>query len=162
MQTYYVDVDVVLSRALTEAEVDDMLDMLAPAGGALSTDRETLSVSVAIDAATIEEATAAGRELVQNAAPAPIEATEGLSATTEAARERGNRVPLIPELVGYAEIGEIAGVSRQRARQFENVEGFPAPVVRTAAGPLRTKAAVTAWAARRNHSAGRPRKKAHA
>lgn len=65
--------------------------------------------------------------------------------------------PTIPDLVGYAEIAEIAGVSRSRARQFADLDGFPAPVVETAAGPLRLKSAVQAWVATRNTKPGRPR-----
>jgi len=68
--------------------------------------------------------------------------------------------PVIPDLVSYAEIAEIAGVSRQRARQFADIEGFPKPVVETAAGPLRLKASVEAWVERRNTKPGRPRKTA--
>lgn len=47
------------------------------------------------------------------------------------AREYDRRVaqPLVPSLVYYAEIAEMAGVSRQRARQLAEVRGFPPAAV---------------------------------
>lgn len=63
----------------------------------------------------------------------------------------------IPELVGYAEIATIAGVSRQRARELSGKPGFPPPAVVTASGPLRVKADVERWLASWDRSPGRPR-----
>jgi len=70
--------------------------------------------------------------------------------------------PTIPELVGYAEIAEIAGVSRQRAAQLaEEHEDFPPVVVCTKPGPQRVKAAVEQWfTAKGERRRGRPPKPA--
>lgn len=65
----------------------------------------------------------------------------------------------IPELVGYAEIASMAGVSRQRARQFASLEGFPTPAVETSYGPLRLKTEVQSWLDTRNTRPGRPKTK---
>lgn len=76
--------------------------------------------------------------------------------------ELDNRLaePTFPEVVGYAEIAELASVSRQRARQFSKINGFPAPVITTAQGPLMAKSAVEAWLESRNTRSGRPKKAA--
>jgi len=86
----------------------------------------------------------------------------GLEVVTEAAVEAELARPLFPEVVGYAEIAELAGVSRQRARQFARLDGFPRPVIETAQGPLMGKHAVMRWLENRNTTSGRPRKRASA
>lgn len=62
--------------------------------------------------------------------------------------------PVYPEVVGYAEIARMTGVSRQRARMFPHSPGFPTPVIETAQGPLYLKTAIEAWAQRRNTKPG--------
>jgi hypothetical protein len=49
-------------------------------------------------------------------------------------------------LMGTSEIAELLGVSRQRAAQLAASEGFPAPVVKLAAGPVWERQAVENWA----------------
>lgn len=61
--------------------------------------------------------------------------------------------PAYPPVVGYAEIADMAGVSRQRARQFADKETFPHPVIRTAQGPLFSRPAIEHWLANRNTKA---------
>ena len=53
--------------------------------------------------------------------------------------------PLYPDVVGYSEIADMAGVSRQAARLWGSNPTFPPAVIETAQGPLRLKAAVQAW-----------------
>lgn len=61
--------------------------------------------------------------------------------------------PLYPEVVGYAEIARLAGVTRQRARMFPKIVDFPKPVIETAQGALYTKSAIEAWLERRTRRA---------
>ena len=61
-------------------------------------------------------------------------------------------------LMGFKEIADLLGVSRQRARQLAATPAFPEPVARLAAGPIYESAAVEAWAKTRNTKSGRPRK----
>lgn len=63
-----------------------------------------------------------------------------------------------PPVVGYAEIAQIAGVSRQRAWQLARNTGFPPPVLDTGYGPLYDERAVRAWLAARDPRPGRPRR----
>jgi predicted DNA-binding transcriptional regulator AlpA len=52
------------------------------------------------------------------------------------------------DLVGLTEIGELLGVSRQRAGQLSETDGFPEPVAVLAAGRIWKRADVEAWARR--------------
>lgn len=50
------------------------------------------------------------------------------------------------ELVGTTEIGQMLGVSRQRADQLTRTADFPEPVSTIAAGRIWNRADVDAWA----------------
>lgn len=82
---------------------------------------------------------------------------ESVEIATEEKIDQHLAEPAFPEVVGYAEIADMAGVSRQRARQFAQYEDFPAPVITTAQGPLMTKVTVENWLANRNTRVGRPK-----
>lgn len=118
-------------------------------GGDISFTIEADAISAAFDTAmaTVTEAVAA------IAGSPSIDAVE---ITTEAERDNRLAEPVFPDVVGFAEIAELAGVSRQRARQFAAIDGFPAPVITTAQGPLMTKTAVERWLENRNTRPGRP------
>lgn len=53
-----------------------------------------------------------------------------------------------PDLMGLTEIAELFDVSRQRAGQLAEQEGFPEPVAVIAAGRIWKRADVEAWARR--------------
>lgn len=68
--------------------------------------------------------------------------------------------PRVPELVGYAEIAAMAGVSRQRARELPSLADFPPAVAEPSTGPLRVRSQVEAWLANWSRTPGRrPREK---
>jgi hypothetical protein len=50
------------------------------------------------------------------------------------------------DLVGVTEIGDLLGVSRQRADQLTRLEGFPEPIGAIAAGRIWRRVDVEAWA----------------
>jgi prophage regulatory protein len=56
--------------------------------------------------------------------------------------------PMPPDLMGLTEIGELFEVSRQRAGQLAEQEGFPEPVAVLAAGRIWERADIEAWARR--------------
>lgn len=60
-------------------------------------------------------------------------------------------------LIGFADVARIAGVTRQRARQFVKSPGFPAVIHNTSYGPLYRRDQVEEWARARNTKPG-PRK----
>lgn len=49
------------------------------------------------------------------------------------------------KLAGISETAAILGVSRQRAHQLAQGEGFPEPVARLAAGPVWKESQIWAW-----------------
>jgi hypothetical protein len=53
-----------------------------------------------------------------------------------------------PKTVRLVEIGEILGVSKQRAHQIADEPGFPAPVGEDGRGRQWNRREVTAWAKR--------------
>lgn len=82
----------------------------------------------------------------------------GIEAQTEDAFFAALDRPAFPEVVGYAEIADMAGLSRQRVRQLAGSDGFPAAVIETAQGPLMPRAAAEHWVRTRRARVGRPRK----
>ncbi|MFJ5129912.1 helix-turn-helix transcriptional regulator [Streptomyces sp. NPDC088555] len=66
--------------------------------------------------------------------------------------------------VGVTEIGELLGVSRQRANKLVARPEFPAPVAQTRAGRVWERAAVVAWEKGwdRDNVGGRPPRSAAA
>ena len=79
--------------------------------------------------------------------PGPLAGVEVLDSPTYDQRTR------IPAVVGYA---DIAGVSRQRARELATRPDFPPAGVDTSAGPLRGRRDVQAWLDYWNRKPGRP------
>jgi hypothetical protein len=117
---------------------------------------EVWSATVTITGAnTLRKATAAALELVEGATG---EKAVGIEVLPVEVHDHRVEQPTIPELVGYAEIAEMLGVTRQRASQLADAVGFPAAVIETRAGPLRVRSQVEHWAATWERKGGRPRK----
>lgn len=160
MQTkpWYVDLDFIVSAQLDDDAAFDVLAALSEFSAQLSIrpDRKSGSLSLTVDATTAKAAADMAADSLK-----PVSEFAGnveivqLDVMTEEVREAINETPSIPELVGYAEIADMAGVSRQRAREIAQRAGFPVAVVETAAGPLRVKAAVDRWIASWDRSPGR-------
>ncbi len=159
--TWYADVDFIAADPLTPDIAISITKLLASHGAAmsLSPDGGTAGISLAVDAENALEAANEAARIVDDVVNTGIEIIK-LDVRDASTMTEEITTPVIPDLVSYAEIAEIAGVSRQRARQFADIEGFPKPVVETAAGPLRLKTSVEAWVERRNTKPGRPRKTA--
>lgn len=159
--TWFVDVDFIFSGALAEDVEFDVLDALRKykALFTVSRDRLTGGISLSLQAHSAQEAVASLTDVLQ-----PVHALLGglhvskIDVMDEQTRQTMSDTPTFPELVGYVEIAQMADVSRQRARQIAALEGFPVPVVETAAGPLRVKTAVEDWLMSWSRSPGRPRR----
>ena len=111
------------------------------------------SIVMCVDAEDVIEAARQGLEYTGQALPDCKLTPNNLEVT-----EWGKAVvhlhdPLYPEVVGYAEIARLAGVTRQRARMFPKIVDFPKPVIETAQGALYTKSAIEAWLERRTRKA---------
>ncbi|MGP5307020.1 hypothetical protein [Brachybacterium alimentarium] len=153
-----------LDWASTATTTPDALESLlheltdhSPAGS-LSRDGLTGSVILALESSSLDDALmqalAVGRAALEQSVPTAD--VVGVEVRDGDALDRELEQPVFPDVVGYAEIAEIAGVSRQRARAFTKVAGFPAPVIVTAQGPLMARAAVERWLETRNTRPGRP------
>ena len=162
MTTWYANV---IFRSLGPIDDDvtfEIMEALGNYGASMgrSADLSEGAVGLTVKAGTLRDAAELAGGLVRDATKllvGDIEVT-GLEVMTLDALETENAKPIFPEVVGYAEIADLAGVTRQRARQFASIEGFPAPVIETAQGPLMTKAAVESWLARRSTKSGRRKK----
>ena len=127
----------------------ELSDKLAAYSPVMSVDRDWRGGTITV---CVEASSAAGSVTEATSAVAHALAAEDLDWTTTAIKVQNedafeaelNR-PLFPEVVGYAEIAKMAGVSRQRARQFAEKPSFPAPVIETAQGPLMSKHAIERW-----------------
>lgn len=135
------------------------LDEYSPAA-AVAQDHTGGDVSLFIDAPSAISATLIASELFTQETAGTMGAVTVRGVETQSLDEfeRSLSEPLYPDVVGYAEIAQMAGVSRQRARQLAETSGFPPPVIRTAQGPLMSRSAVENWVATRNTSPGRPRR----
>lgn len=162
MNTWHAHIGWSSTEQVSEETAFDLMgDLTAYAPcGSIARDGESGSLSVAVDTATFDEALAATIQAVRAALGkhAPTAEITSVTLMDAEALDRENAEPLYPEVVGWSEIAEMAGVTRSRARQFRIIPGFPAPVIETAQGPLMAKAAVEQWVATRNTRSGRPRK----
>ncbi len=159
MQTWYVDLDTTTPTPLTEDDLDTLLAALTEHGAALSGGRDHhLGVSMTVTADSAQEAMSVALNLLTDTGGVTLAGLDRVEVATEAAKHRQIEAPTIPDLVGYAEIAEIAGVSRQRAFELAGQTDFPIAVVHTANGPLRVRSAVERWATTRRRKPGRPRR----
>lgn len=161
MTSYTARVEWMAHTQINDTELDELVDALAKYSAAIGPEDSPengpwiYSATITLEASTLRQAIAAALQAVESTAGAKALAIEILPT-----HEFDRRVdqPLIPPLVGNAEIARMLGVSRQRAGQLVDVEGFPPAAVTTHAGPLRVKSQVEAWARTWERKSGRPAK----
>ncbi|WIE77508.1 hypothetical protein [Curtobacterium sp. MCSS17_016] len=153
---WYVDVEVSTKQTLHADNAFDVLEALVPHAGQISLHPEgnRVGISLTVEADSATSAVTTASKIVSDTLPSA--SIIQLDVMTEQVRSDRNNSPTIPELVGFAEIADMAGVSRQRARTIAQREDFPVAVVETAAGPLRVKAAVEKWLSSWSRKPGRP------
>lgn len=157
---WHVSVDARLDRALREEDADELMGQIAGLGGSLAVDPDEWGVEalISVTADTVAAAAEEASRVVQDALRAlgltPV--LTGLQVQSEEEFERELARPIFPEVVGYAEIARMGGVSRQRARQWARKASFPRPVIETEQGPLMARAAVAAWLESNPRRPGRP------
>lgn len=120
----------------------------------------TVSVQMTVDASTARQALDTGLKAVTAAArtAGTPSAVVGVELMAEAELDRLLAQPAIPELAGMSEVGDILGVSRQRAAQLAERDGFPPVVARLKSGPVFVADQIRAFDARWERTEGRPRK----
>jgi len=162
MRTWHVSLEFTTNDAYTDDAAFELIDTLAEQGAALSVaDTHTSgTITITVDSATAINAAEEASRLLRDNAPANIGVVDiaGIEVQTIEAMDAHLNEPVFPEVVGYAEIAEMAGISRQRARQLAQTSAFPNAVITTAQGPLMSKHAVERWLETRNTKPGRPAK----
>ena len=142
---------------MDEDQAFDIMETLGQYGAVTTVERDSSggSVTLSVEAATLLDAATEASRLVSDATTNPITII-GLEVVTEEEADLRLQEPSFPQVVSFAEIGQMAGVSRQRARQFSDNPSFPRPVITTAQGPLYGRHAVERWLETRNTRPGRP------
>ena len=79
---------------------------------------------------------------------------------TENEFARSLEQPTVPQLVGVTEIGQMLGVSRQRASELARTPRFPNPVTELASGPVWLAPNISKFVSEWQRRPGRPRKEA--
>ncbi|MGK2309619.1 hypothetical protein [Cutibacterium sp. V947] len=138
----------------------EALDHLSPVASLSQQDEHTGSLSVFVEADSSVHA-------IETAHTAVIDACGNVTVTGVETRPEDELFtdldrPLFPPVVGYTEIAEAAGLSRQRIPQRDGTAGFPALVIETAQGLLFPKAAAEQWARTRHPKTGRPKRQTFA
>ncbi|HHW50307.1 MAG TPA: hypothetical protein GX406_02355 [Pseudoclavibacter sp.] len=147
MKTWFVDIGFTADKPIDDDAAFALMGALGgvPMSRSLSANGGTIGVFV--DADTPDEAFKIGSKRVLDATAKTLGPAElaWFEVTPEDDVLRENSTPLFPEVVGYAEIAEMAGVSRQTARGYAMSKTFPKPIIETAQGPLMAKSAVERW-----------------
>ena len=157
METWHVSIGFKTRASLNEDLVFDLSTRLEHFGAAMSVSQDFLASTIAltVDEKTWEEALETARSAVFDTWRAlDIEASvTAVTVQNEETFQEELHEPVYPDVVGYAEIAKMAGVSRQRVRQLTERDIFPRPVIRTAQGPLYSVHAVERWLETRGSSA---------
>lgn len=151
MDTWFCDVSHRVDGIVNDERLDDALEAINDHGGILSVSDESgrICAHYAFSANSTLAAVEIASQIVKST-EAVCGRVEGVNIRDERCTDRELYEPNIPALVGYAEIAAMAGVSRQRARQFAEIQGFPKVATTTAGGPLFVKAAIDEWLNFRN------------
>lgn len=125
---------------------NDQLEAVAERAGAAEGNPggSVLTTTLTVDGADLGDAASVAVAEVLALVPGESIAVEALT-ITEA--DRRLTIPAFPVLVGISEIGEMLGVSRQRASALQTHKGFPGPVATLRAGPVWRRDDIASFAA---------------
>lgn len=154
----YVELD---ARDVTDDVIDNLHERLTDASPAVGiAPNGNLSARVFADTDTVQQALDRAVEAVTEAARAEgvTGAVVGVEAVTEAELDRRLAEPSIPDLAGTSEVGDMLGVSKQRATQLARRDDFPPAVAHLKSGPVFVREQVEAFEQRWDRRGGRPPK----
>lgn len=147
-------------KGITADQADALMRHL-PGYGLATSDGRHVRLEMTVQASTLRKAT---DEALKAAAAAHADAFDvvgtaaGIRVITEEESERELTSPAPLDLVGMAEIAEMADVSKQRAAQLAELDAFPAPVAEPRAGKMFLRAGVERFLSTWERRTGRPRK----
>lgn len=146
-------VTLTIERALGQQETNTLFLHLAHEGLSLEAAAEHTRLALRTQAPTAAAAISGLCGTVEGLGSFDISEVRAVRATDRLTGDPGELI--LPDLVGYARIAAMAGVSRQRARMFPKIEDFPHPVVITDQGPLFSRRAILTWVGRREAARSR-------
>ena len=160
--TWQTITTITLPHPHTDDQLLDLFDKLGQHGASISPneDNSILQIALAVDSDTATAAIDETIRILHNDGGLSDFTITSLTVRTWEETVKTVNDPMFPKVVGYAEIAKLAGVTRQRAYQFPQIDTFPKPVIETAQGPLFTETAILAWLETRDAKPGRPRKTA--
>lgn len=149
------------------AAIDDvalLVDELADVAGAVSARADgrgfSATVSIDIDPGQDEvDALEAARSRLSRSTRKlhlPLWSIDAVEILTYDEQDRRLATPVLPELVGTAEIAEVLGVSKSRVGQLRSNDLFPAPVAELASGPVYTRPSIQRFVDEWKRQPGRP------
>lgn len=143
---------------MSEEVIFDALDELARYGAAIGVSNNWTSahVTMTIRAADLISAAEKALSIIKGIHSIKNISAEDVRVVTPERLDAENAEPIFPPVVGYAEIAQMIGISRQRVRQLSNTPKFPHPVIKTSQGPLYNQYAIELWAETRDTKPGRP------
>lgn len=153
------------SPPVPDSVADALMERLEPHGGVVSSSivEGRISATFTVTAPVASKAAAqAERLFFAQCSPAGVPAWPviRLEAVTHEQLAIDLETSNFPELVGVAEVAELAGVTKQRASKIADNAGFPDPMAELAAGPVWAKDAVERFLERWERKPGRPPKAA--
>jgi hypothetical protein len=152
-----------------DKSIDGLGDLLEPRGGSITCNQDgsRYGATFSLDPGredhrldTVEEAATLGASIFRalaSEAGLPEWPIDRLEALTFAEHDRELEAPLIPELIGVAEVAQLFGVSRQRVSELRHRRGFPTPVAELRAGPVWARPSLTVFLSTWERRPGRPR-----
>jgi hypothetical protein len=159
-----VSIDAMTTTEITDDELAQLAEYFQPVAGALSIwpDRHRVGITMSLE--DNELVTAARAADAGEARAINFMQKVGhncnivrLEVLTFDEHDADLAQPVIPELVGVAELAELLGVSTQRASELRSRAGFPAPTVTLRSGPVWVRANVEHFAETWARKPGRPR-----
>lgn len=158
--TWQTITTITLPHPLDDSQLLSLFDKLGQHGASISPneDNSILQIALAVDSSTATDAMDETIRILHEDGRLNDFTITNLTVRTWEETVKTINDPVFPKVVGYAEIAKLAGVTRQRAYQFPQIESFPKPVIETAQGPLFTETAILAWLETRDTKPGRPRK----
>ena len=126
METYNATIELEARGALTDDQVDELMEQLAGYHAAIGHTPRRHSVTISLPAENLRQAVTTALAVVEAAFGSPALTIEAMTTAEFDTREGWQPVP---ELVSVAEAAEILGVSRQAVLQRIGTRSLPAEKV---------------------------------
>ena len=142
----------------------NLAGLLADHGAAIAVDQDGTGFHITLSIDNTRSAISAIEQAMKLVRAAATEAqlprwsAHSVEALTYEEQDRQLAEPVLPELLGTAELAQMLGVSKTRVGQLRDHDLFPHPVAQLASGPVYTLPSVSRFADNWKRSPGRPAK----